>query len=88
MYTNIPWRLGAECCGDVWEALRHAQFPAHPVSRAVLVDLVLFVLGNAYFCFNNQVFRQLIGAAMGSSLLVVLANCFMSVLLILWSKRR
>ena len=80
MYPNIPWARGAACTADLWDRLRSARFPTHPVSRTVLGNIVLFVLSHSVFLFGDSVFRQLQGTAMGSNLAVVFANAFMSAL--------
>ena len=46
-----------------------------------MYSLILFILSHATFLFGELGYRQKKGIAMGSSLCVVVANCFMSIFL-------
>jgi hypothetical protein len=64
LYTNIDITILVE------QALRY--YPQD------IIDMIKFVLDNSYVTFNDQVYKQINGLAMGTNMAVAIANIYMS----------
>ncbi|CAB3997609.1 Hypothetical predicted protein [Paramuricea clavata] len=71
LYTSVPVNEAINIAVD--------NFPSTtgPLTREDIKDLLTVILHNTYFCFNTQVFLQIEGLPMGSSLSGILAILFM-----------
>ena len=65
LFTNVP----------VSEALEIIKTRLNP--RDYITELTRHCLNNTYFLFGGQLYKQVIGAPMGSLLSPVIANIFM-----------
>ena len=74
MYNNINQRAGTNAC---IEYLRKYQQPGMPTAE-YLGKLILFVLTYNYLSFNDNVFLQILGTAMGTVMAPSFANIFMA----------
>lgn len=72
LYTNMNWD---DTVAAVNTLLVEAQHPLRPL----LIDLLQFVLENNYFCFNETLYHQEYGMAMGTPMAVNVANAFLFV---------
>ena len=45
-----------------------------------IIELLHFIVTTTYFSFRGQIYRQIFGAAMGSSVSAIVANLFMELL--------
>ena len=72
LYTNIPQDEGVECVASALAEQQNQQIPAEFITR-----ILELVLKNNIFEFNGELFKQLIGTAMGSSCAPDYANVFM-----------
>jgi hypothetical protein len=82
LYTNIPHEEGAEWVSefyeetlDKWPANRSQQLK--PISKELMKTLILFILNNCTFEFDNEFYRQNYGTTMGASFSVRFANIYM-----------
>ena len=73
LFTNIPTSEGLKCTREALEEENTKDIPKELVLR-----LLELILNNNIFEFKNQLYRQLIGAAMGSSPIPPYANIFMA----------
>ena len=73
LYTNIPIEDGLEAVRDALEEREDKS-----VSTEFLVRLLEIVLKNNIFEFNQQLFQQLIGTAMGTKCAPNYSNLFMA----------
>lgn len=81
LYTNIPHEEGAEWVSEFYEETLD-KWPTNssqlkPISRELLKELILFILNNCTFEFNNEFYRQNFGTTMGASFSVRFANVYM-----------
>ncbi|KAM4018944.1 uncharacterized protein ACNLHF_028338 [Anomaloglossus baeobatrachus] len=73
LYTNISHRLGLECFKQflmIDERLPEGQ-------KEFLLEGMEFILSNNYFTFQNTLYHQCCGTAMGSKVAPTFANLFM-----------
>ena len=73
LYTNVPLEETIEICCDV---LFRSSLPKPTFPESVFKHLINFATSSVEFSFNNIVYRQIDGVAMGSSLGPTLANIF------------
>ena len=73
LFTNIPNDEGMNAVREVFEEKEETKFHKEFVLR-----LLEILLHNNYFEFNGEIFKQIIGAAMGSQPIPNYANIFMS----------
>ena len=73
LYTNIPNDEGMEAVREAFEEKQDTTF-----HREFVLRLLEILLHNNYFEFNGELFKQTIGAAMGSQPIPNYANIFMS----------
>jgi len=74
LYPNIDQEEGAEACERILEERRTQSIPSSIVKK-----LILLVLRSHTMNFCGRFFHQLKGTAMGTSMAVNFANCFMSI---------
>ena len=74
LFTNIPHSDGQEAVNEALEE-RTKKY----ISTELLIRLSEFILENNIFQFNNTLWRQSIGAAMGSRPITPYANIFMAI---------
>jgi hypothetical protein len=69
LYTNIDTKMGLELVRKflLEQNVRHDRV-------TLIMDLLTFVMENAYLAFNNQVFQQIDGTAMGTAAAPTYAN--------------
>ncbi len=72
LYSNIPHADGITAMGEFAE--NHGI--NHP-STQVLKELIMMVLTNNYFEFNNQVYKQVKGTALGTHMAPTYTNIYM-----------
>lgn len=77
LYTNIPHKEGIEACLFFTEKYRKF-LPKYAPNKTILKTLLLFVLENNYFEFENKIYRQLFGTAMGTKMAPPYANIFLA----------
>lgn len=80
LYTNIPHLQGAEFVSEFYEETLEAwptNYPLTPISKQELHTLILFLLQNCTFSFNNLLYKQNYGTTMGSKFSVKFANIYM-----------
>ena len=75
LYTTIPHKEGLEACRNALLATEKS-YPEQPPTEP-LATLMELVLQNNTFEFNDQVYKQLNGVAMGTKMAVAYANIFM-----------
>jgi hypothetical protein len=74
LYTNIPTELGIK-----WTRLfLSGRLPPDLIN--LVISALTLVLNNNYFSFNDSLYLQHIGTAMGTPAAVVYANIFMYIL--------
>ena len=73
LYTSISFEETIEICSDV---LFRSALPKTAFPESVFKHLMNFVTSSVEFSFNNIMYRQIDGVAMGSSLGPTLANIF------------
>ena len=73
LYTNVPLEETIEICCDV---LFRSSLPKPTFPESVFKHLINFATSSVEFSFNNIIYRQIDGVAMGSSLCPTLANIF------------
>ena len=66
LYTSIPHELGLTAI-DYWIDARSDLIPER-FSTSFILEAIKFVLENNSFSFNNKMFRQILGTAMGTKL--------------------
>ena len=64
LYSSIPTELGLEALEYWIDMLRHKIAPRF--SKQFILELAKFVLSNNYCLFGTEMFRQVIGTAMGA----------------------
>jgi len=81
LYTNIPHEQGAEWVSEFYHETLNKWSQSNqqivPVSREEIKQLLLFVLRNSTFEFNNEFYHQNYGTTMGASFSVRFANIYM-----------
>ena len=73
LFTNVPLDEVLNICVD---QLYNSELIPPPFSRAVCYEMLSMVTKNVQFSFNDFMFRQIDGVAMGSPLGPILANIF------------
>lgn len=73
LFTNIPLNEVIEICV---EQLYDSEITAPTFPKEVCIDLLKLATTNVEFSFNNTMYRQIDGVAMGSPLGPILANIF------------
>ncbi|CAH2273976.1 Hypothetical predicted protein [Pelobates cultripes] len=73
LYSNIPHTDGINAC---YHFLSHVNNQKY--SPRIITELALFILTHNYFCFNNEVYLQTMGTAMGTTMAPQYANLFMA----------
>jgi hypothetical protein len=81
LYTNIPHEEGATWVAEFFEETYHKWKHEHKelpfISKQTMHTLMLFILQNNIFSFNNQYYKQLMGTTMGAQFSVNYANIYM-----------
>ena len=72
LYTNIDHNEGADACYEMLEKRTNKT-----VSSSLLKRLILLVLQSNVFRFNDQLYKQIKGTAMGTPMAVNYANLFL-----------
>ena len=75
LFTNVPLDETIEMCAD---ALYQGHLDCPPIPEETFRELMLNATQGVEFSFNNQIYKQLAGVAMGSPLGPALANIFTS----------
>ena len=75
LYTNIPNDEGIKACIDMLQDNSPADTNIEYIN-----DILSLVLNNNFFTFNNEIFLQIHGTAMGSPMAPSYANIFMAIL--------
>ena len=73
LFTNVPLTETIDICAHL---LYHMELEHRPISESVFVELMNMATRDVEFSFNNIMFIQIDGAAMGSPLGPTLANIF------------
>ena len=73
LFTNVPLDETVGICAD---ALYRGQLDCPPFPEDIFKELMLVATRGVEFSFNNQMYKQLDGIAMGSPLGPALANIF------------
>ena len=76
LYTNIPHSEGIESCLHFINLFR-PELPKFIPNNRILKTLFQFVLENNYFLFQDTLYRQKFGTAMGSRMAPAYANLFL-----------
>ena len=79
LYTNISHEHGIEAISYSIEAYPN-YLADDRFTKDIIIDGLLLVLKNNYFQFNNTMWHQLIGTAMGTNVAVIYAILFMAYL--------
>ena len=72
LYTNIPHNEGIQALNRTME-----ETDIHPMKKLLICRLANIVLTKNYFEFNNKLYRQTQGTAMGTRMAPSCANIFM-----------
>ena len=72
LYTNIPHNEGIQALNRTIE-----ETDMHPMKKLLICRLAKLVLTKNYFEFNNKLYRQTKGTAMGTRMCPSYANIFM-----------
>ena len=73
LFTNVPLNKTIKICAD---ALYRRELNSPPFPEEVFIELVETATRSVEFSFNNEMYQQKDGAAMGSPLGPALANIF------------
>lgn len=73
LFTNVPVQETIEICAN---ELYGGVLPSPPFSRSSFVKLMRLITCDVEFSFNNTIYTQIDGVAMGSPLGPILANIF------------
>ena len=73
LFTNVPLAETIEICS---QALYNGDLPEPIIPKHVFTDLMKIATSSVEFSFNNCMYRQIDGVAMGSPLGPALANIF------------
>ena len=79
LYTNIPQDEGINIAIHWIDNYRHI-LPSYTPANSVFKRLLNFVLKHNYFTYNNSIYHQLQGVAMGTKMAPSFANLFMGTL--------
>ena len=83
LYTNIPHTEGAEWVSVFYEETLHLwhEFAdvITPIDKVSLQTLMLFILQNCTFEFNDSLYRQNYGTTMGARFSVKFANIYICI---------
>ena len=76
LYTNIPHEEGVEWVSDFYEETLsdYVSTTLPPIDKLTIKSLMLFILRNCTFCFNDNFYTQLYGITMGAKFSVQFAN--------------
>ena len=80
LYTNIPHEEGAKFVSDFYTETLDSWTDENllvPLSKIEIYNLILFLLKNCTFKFDNLIFKQNYGTTMGSKFSVKFANIYM-----------
>ena len=72
LYTNIDHNEGADSCYEMLEKRKNKKVPS-----SLLKKLILLVPQSNIFRFNEQLYQQIKGTAMGTPMAVNYANIFL-----------
>ena len=78
MFVNAPVTKKPQCCALARDKFKADHHPQHPMTWSILKKIVLFILENSWFEFDDIVYSILSGTAMGQRHSVGVANSFMS----------
>ena len=76
LFTNTPVDLVIKAIENRWDEIESLS----PLPKTEFVSTMKLILNTTYFSFNNTIYKQNFGTAMGSSLSVVAANLVMEML--------
>ncbi|CAC5415568.1 unnamed protein product [Mytilus coruscus] len=79
LYTNIPHKYGIEAI-NYWIEKYKTELPSRINKEIILIEGLRFILQNNYFMFDNQMYRQKSGTAMGTKVAPTYANLVMGYL--------
>lgn len=81
LYTNIPHEEGARWVSDFYEETlplwNHTSPDITPVDKNIIYEMILLILKNTTFSFDNQFYCQNYGTTMGAIFSVKFANIYM-----------
>lgn len=77
LYSNIPIDLLVEAVKDKWEKIA----PHTLIPRDDFLVLIVFIFNNNYFTYGEEIYSQIFGCPMGSSLSPVTARIVMDFVL-------
>ena len=79
LYTNIPHEEGAQFVSEFYEETKQYWNNPHLplISAEQLKTMILFILNNTTFTFNNKFYSQKYGTSMGAIFSVKYANIYM-----------
>lgn len=80
LYTNIPHEEGAEFVSNFYHETLHlwpTNYYLNPIDKEDIRSLILFLLKNCTFQFDNILYKQNFGTTMGSKFSVKFANIYM-----------
>lgn len=78
LYTNIPHNEGAKFVTELYEdTLEYWNCSLTSIPSTLVYQLIMFILQNTTFEFNQHYYTQNYGTTMGSSFSVKFANIFM-----------
>ena len=72
LYPNIDHDEGANACFEILQKRKNRKIPS-----TLLTRLILLVLKSNVFRFNEQLYKQIKGTAMGTPMAVYYANIFL-----------
>lgn len=76
LYTNIPHKEGIHACLHFIKKYK-TTLPNFTPNNKILETLLTFVLDNNYFEFNERLYKQMFGTAMGTKMAPPYANLFL-----------
>jgi len=81
LYTNIPHEEGAEFVSQYYfdTLSQWENYLLPPITKEELKDMILFILNNCTFTFNNKFYKQNYGTTMGAIFSVKFANIYMHI---------
>ena len=65
MFVKLPTEKGAQCCAQEWDKFKAEHHPEHSMTGRILKKIILFILANSWFEFDDIVYSILSGTAMG-----------------------
>ena len=72
LYTNIPHQLGLQAV-DFW-ITKHPDLLPYRIPKSFILQAIDLILTNNFFQFNNKIFLQTSGTAMGTKMAPIYAN--------------